>query len=406
MTDAQTGIEHVRVDSATSWRPITAEAAPGVEVLLRWGAPAAAMAAAAIGAAYLAAWMFGAAARWSTNGVVTMKANMALSLVMSGVALLLVDPRRTSRARRTIGVALAAVVMVIGALTLLEHLFRLDFGIDQILATEPPGAAATARPNRIGPARCGQPGPARRWPARPRHAASRCLLLRAGDGQHLPRSRDRFHLGSRPVLRWVAQRDRLADGHRAAAAECRAASGGGPHGPSDCCGGTTPAAGPCAGSVPAAVLAPVVLQMLMRFGENLGLYGHAMGVGILLISFIAVISATLWRAASQLSAAAGQARVSEEEARWRADLLDLVDDAVLVWSQAQGIEGWNEGAQELYGFTAAEAVGRSPHDLLGTRGLPRDLRDRTTNYRGSDAGRESYGTSARTGARWSCRRSS
>ena len=41
--------------------------------------------------------------------------------------------------------------MLLGALTLSEHLFGWNLGIDQLLATEVPGVARTASPNRMGP---------------------------------------------------------------------------------------------------------------------------------------------------------------------------------------------------------------------------------------------------------------
>lgn len=64
----------------------------------------------------------------------------------------------------------------------------------------------------------------------------------------------------------------------------------------------------------------------------------------------------------------------EEQARWRANPLDLAHDAILVWSPEGGIESWNRGAEELYGFSALEAVGRRADELLGSV-FPRPWRD-------------------------------
>ena len=51
----------------------------------------------------------------------------------------------------------------------------------------------------------------------------------------------------------------------------------------------------------------------------------------------------------------------------QARLLDLSLDAIIVWNGADyAVEYWNEGAERLYGYTAAEALGRSIHDLLKT----------------------------------------
>ena len=107
---------------------------------------------ATLGGGYLVAWVLGAAARWSAAGVLTMKANMSLALVLAGAALLLLEgDAPPSRGRRALATALGAVVLATGALTLGEHALGWDLGIDQLLAVEAPGAVGTASPNRIGP---------------------------------------------------------------------------------------------------------------------------------------------------------------------------------------------------------------------------------------------------------------
>jgi PAS domain S-box-containing protein len=56
----------------------------------------------------------------------------------------------------------------------------------------------------------------------------------------------------------------------------------------------------------------------------------------------------------------------EQQREQQSRLLDLSLDAISVWSVAQGIEYWNEGAEKLYGYCAEEAIGRSMQDLLKT----------------------------------------
>lgn len=54
----------------------------------------------------------------------------------------------------------------------------------------------------------------------------------------------------------------------------------------------------------------------------------------------------------------------EETLRRQAGLLQLSHDAILVWRLGGGIEFWNEGAVELYGYEPHEAIGLMPQDLL------------------------------------------
>jgi PAS domain S-box-containing protein len=54
--------------------------------------------------------------------------------------------------------------------------------------------------------------------------------------------------------------------------------------------------------------------------------------------------------------------------RRQAELLELAHDAILVHDMNTGkITFWNHGAEEVYGWAAAEAVGRVSHDLLKTQ---------------------------------------
>ncbi|MCW5690931.1 MAG: PAS domain S-box protein [Pseudolabrys sp.] len=56
----------------------------------------------------------------------------------------------------------------------------------------------------------------------------------------------------------------------------------------------------------------------------------------------------------------------------QAALLDLTHDAIFVRDPANIITYWNRGAEQLYGWTAGDAVGRHANDLLKTR-FPADL---------------------------------
>jgi PAS domain S-box-containing protein len=53
------------------------------------------------------------------------------------------------------------------------------------------------------------------------------------------------------------------------------------------------------------------------------------------------------------------------------ELLELSDDAMLAWRMnsrdaTSAIEFWSEGAEQMYGFSAREAVGKNAHELLRT----------------------------------------
>lgn len=65
------------------------------------------------------------------------------------------------------------------------------------------------------------------------------------------------------------------------------------------------------------------------------------------------------------------AEVRREADRRYGNLLAASPDAIFVWRLDSGIEAWNHGAQDLYGFSAEEARGQKPHQLLqGEAAMP------------------------------------
>src|SRR2546430_17723285 len=61
-----------------------------------------------------------------------------------------------------------------------------------------------------------------------------------------------------------------------------------------------------------------------------------------------------------------------EELRQKTELLKLSREAVLVVDLSDKIALWSDGAEQLYGWKRAEALGRSPLELLQAQ-LPRPV---------------------------------
>src|SRR4029077_2870121 len=66
----------------------------------------------------------------------------------------------------------------------------------------------------------------------------------------------------------------------------------------------------------------------------------------------------------RLQAEIAERRRIEEALRERANLVDLTHDTVFVRDMSDVITYWNRGAEEQYGWSSEEAVGRVSHDLL------------------------------------------
>ena len=83
---------------------------------------------------------------WTGSGI-TMKANAAFCAMMGGAALWL---SLWSKGKVLLRIC-AGVVLLIGWLTLLQHISGWNFGIDTLFFAEARGSAATAAPGRMGP---------------------------------------------------------------------------------------------------------------------------------------------------------------------------------------------------------------------------------------------------------------
>jgi PAS domain S-box-containing protein len=70
--------------------------------------------------------------------------------------------------------------------------------------------------------------------------------------------------------------------------------------------------------------------------------------------------------ASKIARDITQRRIFERRLVEQAHLLDLTGDAILVRDKQDCILYWNRAAEDLYGFTREEALGRISHDLLRT----------------------------------------
>ncbi|MHB9138517.1 MAG: PAS domain S-box protein, partial [Victivallaceae bacterium] len=85
-------------------------------------------------------------------GFVAMKANTAIGFILAGLSLALLAHKDRSGFKTLLLARASAVVMtLIGALTLCQYLFDIDFRIDQLLFLEPANAIDTLSPGRMAP---------------------------------------------------------------------------------------------------------------------------------------------------------------------------------------------------------------------------------------------------------------
>ncbi len=333
------------------------------DVLLRL-ARAAALTVAGTGLLVLLEWALDVPALTSAgSGLATMKPNTAACFVLAGVSLGLQTTQAGDR-RRDIARLLAAVAGLTGLVTLGEHLFGWDLGIDRILLPAASIVGETEAPGRMAPATAlsfALSGIALLFlDARPLtfpaqypallvalvslvalvgHAYDVRSLYRVG-----PFASVALHTAGAFLILSVgllhARPDRGLLG---------SVTGGGP-------GGAL-----LRRLLPAAVLVPFVVGWLSLKGEAAGLYSAHFGVALSATANILIFVMLLVGTARSIERVEVNRRRSE--ARYRS-LMEQANDAILLLDPERRIVEANHQAAELLGRPPAEILGRPYNEMV------------------------------------------
>ena len=337
---------------------------PSLSSLMSFGIWAGAAVPIVTGIFWLIVWGAGRAHGLSAAGTIVMKTNMAAAQVVAGAALAMLAGRGVKLGRRWPGLILAGLVLLTGAITLSQYLFGWDAGIDQLLATEPPGAPATTSPNRMGP------------PGSTSLVLAGCGLLALGVGAHSLSAAFAIGLGvvnltpmvgylcgirelySQPGVTGVAWSTVtgflcLGMGLLFSSSKADAVA---------VLSREDPGGAQFRRYLPAVIGLPLVLGFLTALGQRRGLYDPAFGSGLLIILLILALGGLSWRSANRLSrAAAAEARSRAELAEqreWLRVTLQSIGDAVITCDTDGRVTFLNEVAAALTGWKREEALGQ------------------------------------------------
>jgi PAS domain S-box-containing protein len=111
------------------------------------------LAVAVIGAVVLVGWVLNIGTLKSVfPGLVSMKANTAIGMLLCATALALLSRRRVEKPILYLATAAALIAMVLSALTLIEYVIGWDLRIDQLFFSDMPGTVGTSQLGRMSPA--------------------------------------------------------------------------------------------------------------------------------------------------------------------------------------------------------------------------------------------------------------
>ncbi|HYZ84182.1 MAG TPA: PAS domain S-box protein [Bryobacteraceae bacterium] len=166
-----------------------------------------------------------------------------------------------------------------------------------------------------------------------------------------------------------------------------------------------------------ALLAVLLSSLLLPYFFLPPLYSLAFKVSdlpyfLVFISFACLLSwfATIRRRAEEdLRETRDKLQLEVAERTEQARLLQLTHDAILVCDMDSIITYWNPGAEELYGWTQKEALGRSSEELMRTR-FPQAVEEiraellETNRWEGELVRTNADGVQVIVSSRWSLRR--
>lgn len=288
---------------------------------------------AALGVAVIVGWAWGISDLKSiVPDTVTMKANTALGVAMSGVALVLLQVGGgAAYVRSVLAAVLIGATAAIGLLTLVEYALGANLGIDQLLFHERVGAVGTSSPGRMAIAtaavltvNAASLALVRRGPGRVQQLLAGIVTLAALTGiltyvygTALARPRGTTQAAAQTVAAFTV----LAIGLLTARPR---------EGPVSMLLTDEPGAIMARSLLTAGVIVLPILGGLRLAGQQAGLYGSSAGVGLMVIISLTALAASTAITARRLTALGRQRsraldRLAASQRRLRRTLSQLVE---------------------------------------------------------------------------------
>lgn len=363
--------------------------------LLRIYCQASAIAVAVLGLVILSGWTFHIEVLKSIlPQSAAINPNLALLLTLSGMSLWLLFPAHARVPLHFTGRSLAIVVTLISAATRTEYLLGINLRVDRLLFGLPAGITATPPTGRMSPTSAGSFMAIGigllllEWKTKSGRRPAQGLSLWPALVSLVAMT---SHMYQATALTWLGLYTQIPLPMAIAlfVLSC-AVFFARPRN-----GITGDLIGDGAGSVmarrllPAVFLIPLLLGWLCLQGQQLGLYGSALGLAIYSCSNVVFFGVLVWSNTRRMNVEHAHRSAAEAEIRTlnsdlerrvaertyaleqqkavlaeQAALLDLAHDAIVVHDMQDRIVFWNRGAEIMYGWPATQALDKTVSQLL------------------------------------------
>ncbi len=325
----------------------------------------------ALGAAVLLGWLLDVdAVKRVLPGAVTMKFNTAIGFALAGASLGIFVCNRDQLPRRRESLLLAWMVLLLGLLTLMQYLFTVSFGIDQLLINSPLEPLTSAPPGRMALATSlgfVLAGLALVWlPGAPGSLRQQGVVIAGG------------LIG---LLAWMGYLFDLPELHGVGASSLVAVHTAlgflvlnlglllarPRHGLMVLVASPTVGGMMARRLLPLALIAPMLIGWLWVQGEREGVFSSEYGVVLVALTYMALFTTFIWYTARSLHAG-DQARIASERAQQQqqAQLSGIIGsalDAIVMVDEQQRIVLFNPAAEKVFGHPASAVLG-GPLDVL------------------------------------------
>jgi PAS domain S-box-containing protein len=308
---------------------------------------------------------------WIDDGI-SMFPNAAACAILGGFALLLLTVAGDHKAWRVVLRVTSCIVGLVGGLTLLQHLADVNLGMDTLLFERTWGQRAAAAPMRMGP------------PASTSYLVIGTALLLGTRGPRAKRIAAALALvivgiASLSLVGYWFGADHLFGVARFTGIALQTSSALAAIGIGLIA--SLPEYGLAAvlrrddpgGVIVRRLLLPIIaipltLGWLRVWGQESGYFDTAFGTALLALAMILMLIAVLWWTATGVSRQAQLTRaakegVRESEARYRS-LFEIAVYGVLTIDERGTIESANPAAEQLFGYSGNELIGRNVSMLM------------------------------------------